>query len=76
MRAVIPPRRNRKVAREHDRDLCKERDQIERFVNKLKQFRRAATRYDKLLANQYHRPKMLTHRADEPSQIFETKTKA
>ncbi|SFV07932.1 Transposase DDE domain-containing protein [Methylobacterium sp. 174MFSha1.1] len=49
--AVIPPRRNRKVAREFDRDVYKERNQIERFFNKLKQFRRVATRYDKLLAN-------------------------
>jgi ABC-type polar amino acid transport system ATPase subunit len=29
----------------------KERNIIERFFNKLKQFRRVATRYDKLLAN-------------------------
>ncbi len=49
--AVIPPRRNRKVARDFDRDVYKERNQIERFFNKLKQFRRVATRYDKLLAN-------------------------
>ncbi len=48
---VIPPRRNRKVAREFDRDVYKERNQIERFFNKLKQFRRVATRYDKLLVN-------------------------
>lgn len=49
--AVIPPRRSRKVARDFDRDVYKERNQIERFFNKLKQFRRVATRYDKLLAN-------------------------
>lgn len=29
----------------------KERNPIERFFNKLKQFRRVATRYDKLLNN-------------------------
>jgi len=29
----------------------KERNIIERFFNKLKQFRRVATRYDKLLVN-------------------------
>jgi len=33
------------------RDLYKERNLIERFFNKLKQFRRVATRYDKLLDN-------------------------
>ena len=48
---VIPPKRNRKVQRHYDRDLYKERNRIERFFNKLKQFRRVATRYDKLLAN-------------------------
>lgn len=48
---VIPPKRNRKVQRPYDADLYKERNLIERFFNKLKQFRRVATRYDKLLAN-------------------------
>lgn len=48
---VIPPKRNRKVQRGYDRDLYKERNRIERFFNKLKQFRRVATRYDKLIAN-------------------------
>lgn len=48
---VIPPKRNRKVQRTYDVDLYKERNRIERFFNKLKQFRRVATRYDKLLAN-------------------------
>lgn len=48
---VIPPKRNRKVQRVYDRDLYKERNRIERFFSKLKQFRRVATRYDKLLAN-------------------------
>jgi putative transposase len=48
---VIPPKRNRKVQRSYDVDLYKERNLIERLGNELKQFRRAATRYDKLLAN-------------------------
>ncbi len=48
---VIPPKRNRKVQRAYDADLYKERNLIERFFNKLKQFRRVATRYDKLLVN-------------------------
>jgi putative transposase len=48
---VIPPKRNRKVKRHYDAELYKERNKIERFFNKLKQFRRVATRYDKLLAN-------------------------
>ncbi|MBY3397368.1 transposase, partial [Rhizobium laguerreae] len=48
---VIPPKRNRKLQRHYDADPYKERNRIERFFNKLKQFRRVATRYDKLLAN-------------------------
>lgn len=44
------PKRNRK-SRPYDAELYKERHRIERFFNKLKQFRRVATRYDKLLAN-------------------------
>jgi putative transposase len=48
---VIPPKRDRKIQRVYDTGLYKERNQIERFFNKLKQFRRVATRYDKLLAN-------------------------
>jgi len=48
---VIPSRSNRRAPRSHDKALYKERNLIERFFNKLKQFRRVATRYDKLLAN-------------------------
>jgi putative transposase len=48
---VIPPKSNRKVLRDYDAVLYKERNKIERFFNKLKQFRRVATRYDKLIAN-------------------------
>jgi len=48
---VIPPKRNRKRQRPYDAELYKERNRIERFFAKLKQFRRVATRYDKLLIN-------------------------
>jgi putative transposase len=48
---VIPSKRNRKVKRPYDAELYKQRNLIERFFNKLKHFRRVATRYDKLLAN-------------------------
>ena len=47
---VIPAKSNRKQPRPYDEALYKERNLIERFFNKLKQFRRVATRYDKLLA--------------------------
>jgi putative transposase len=48
---VIPPRRHRRRSRAYDKALYRERNLIERFFNRLKQFRRVATRYDKLLAN-------------------------
>jgi putative transposase len=48
---VIPPKRNRKTQRPYDSELYKERNRVERFFAKLKQFRRVATRYDKLLVN-------------------------
>ena len=49
--AVIPFTRSRAAVSRHDKDLYKERNRVERFFSKLKQFRRVATRYDKLLAN-------------------------
>ncbi|HEX8828268.1 MAG TPA: IS5 family transposase [Xanthobacteraceae bacterium] len=45
---VIPPKSNRKTPRPCDFALYRERNLIERFFNKLKQFRAIATRYDKL----------------------------
>lgn len=48
---VIPFTRSRAAVSRHDTDLYKERNRVERFFSKLKQFRRVATRYDKLLAN-------------------------
>ncbi|OWV64174.1 hypothetical protein ATY76_22250 [Rhizobium sp. R339] len=41
---AISLKRNRKVLRPYDADLYKELNNIERFFNKLKQFRRVATR--------------------------------
>ena len=48
---VIPPRKNRKLMREYDKEVYRERNQVERFFGRLKEFRRVATRYDKLLQN-------------------------
>jgi putative transposase len=48
---VIPSKANRRAPLPYDKALYKERNLVERFFNKLKQFRRVATRYDKLLAN-------------------------
>lgn len=48
---VIPPKINRTVPREFDRSLYKERNRVERFFQKLKHFRRIATRYERLARN-------------------------
>ena len=45
--AVIPPKKNRTEQRTIDPILYKERNWVERLFNKLKNFRRIATRYDK-----------------------------
>lgn len=47
-KVVIPPRSNRKKPRIYDRHLYKERHLIECFFNKIKEYRRVATRYEKL----------------------------
>jgi transposase len=44
---VIPSKSNRKETRFFDKDLYKERNLMERMFNKIKHFRRVATRYDK-----------------------------
>lgn len=46
--AVIPSRVNSKHVRDIDVSLYRKRNVIERFFNKIKRFRRIATRYDKL----------------------------
>ncbi len=44
---VIPPKKNRVEARCYDANLYADRNKIERFFNRLKQYRRVATRYEK-----------------------------
>lgn len=48
---VIPPRRHRTWQHSYDRIAYKQRWGIEGFFAKLKQWRRIATRYDKIAAN-------------------------
>ena len=48
---VIPVRSNRNQQREYDHHWYKDRNLVERFFNKIKQFRRIATRYEKLDRN-------------------------
>jgi len=49
--ANIPPKRTRKDAVVFSPWVYRQRNQVERFFNKLKQFRGIATRYDKNPAN-------------------------
>ncbi len=46
-KAVIPSTRSRKVAIPHDKATYRLRNHVERCFNKLKHFRRFATRYDR-----------------------------
>ena len=45
---VIPPRKNKTYPQKYNKTLYKNRNQVERFFQRLKNFRRVATRYDKL----------------------------
>ena len=47
--ALIPNKVNQKIKQTYDQHLYKERNLIERLFNKIKQFRRVATRFDKAL---------------------------
>ena len=46
--ANIPNKSNRKKRYRWTKQIYRQRNLVERFFNKLKQFRRIATRYDKL----------------------------
>ena len=49
--AVIPSRKGRKEPRDYDVELYKERNLVERFFNRIKHYRRVATRYEKSVQN-------------------------
>ena len=46
--AHIPTQRDRKAQRSVDRAIYRQRNLVERYFNKLKHFRRIATRFEKL----------------------------
>lgn len=50
-RVCIKPNPTRKRKRRHDKQLYKNRNQIERFFGRIKRCRRIATRYEKKPAN-------------------------
>lgn len=49
--AVIPARTNRTTPRAIDRNLYKDRNKVERFIGRIKHYRRIATRYEKTARN-------------------------
>jgi transposase len=49
--AVIPTRRDQRPLRSVDRDAYRARNLVERCVNRLKQFRRVASRFEKTAAS-------------------------
>ena len=51
IKAVIPPKSNRKIKRDCDFALYRERNLVERFFNTIKHFRAIATRYQKTARN-------------------------
>jgi transposase len=48
LKPVVPPKSNRKEPWEYDKDAYKRRNEVERFFRRIKEFRRIATRYEKL----------------------------
>jgi len=51
MKVVIPSKANRKTPIPHDKIIYRKRNVVERMFGRLKDFRRVATRYDKLARN-------------------------
>lgn len=51
IRYTIPRRRDETRTGPFDRDVYRERNRVERLINRLKQFRRIATRYEKRAHN-------------------------
>ena len=45
---VVPPKRNRTAPWDCDRDAHKGRNMVERVFNRMKRYRKAATRYDRV----------------------------
>lgn len=48
MTTVVPPKANRKVKWDYDRETCKLRNEIERLFRRIKGYRRIFTRFDNL----------------------------
>lgn len=48
MEPVMPPKKSRKIPWEYDKELYKKRNEVERLFRRLKGYRRAFSRFDKL----------------------------
>ena len=48
LEVVIPPHPRAKAQREYDKRWYRERNLVERFINKIKHFRRVFSRFEKL----------------------------
>ena len=48
MEPVVPPKKNRLVPWEYDRETYKRRNEVERLFRRLKGFRRIFSRFEKL----------------------------
>jgi len=51
IRMTIPRKQNERRTGPFDREQYRERNRVERLINRLKQFRRIATRYEKRAVN-------------------------
>ena len=51
IKVVIPPKSNRIIQYEYDKDTYRLRARVEQRIGKYKEYRRVATRYDKLAAH-------------------------
>ena len=51
IRNTIPTRSNQRRHPSFDKEIYRQRNKVERLFNRLKQFRRIATRYEKRAAN-------------------------
>ncbi|MCW2241862.1 IS5 family transposase [Azospirillum canadense] len=51
IQSVLPTKSNERPAATFDRDAYRERNRVERLINKLKQYRRIATRHEKRAVN-------------------------
>jgi len=73
---VIPTKANERRQPRFDRELYRERNRVERCINRLKQYRRVATRYAKLAINSpfdgdYRRhPDLVVNVQTDPSSPF------